>query len=87
MTMDLFRTYFFACGAIEVSQNRLDNIFANFETDAERRITRKGEWGWYLFPSLPHHFTPACSRVILPRCWHASIACHACVVGDEFEWY
>jgi hypothetical protein len=50
MTMELFRTYFFACGAIEVSQNRLDNIFANFETDAERRITRKGEWGWYLFP-------------------------------------
>ena len=49
--MELFRTYFFACGAIEVSQNRLDNIFANFETDAERRITRKGEWGWYLFPS------------------------------------
>ena len=59
--MELFRTYFFACGAIEVSQNRLDNIFANFETDAERRITRKGEWDGISSPLDYHSTSPACS--------------------------
>ena len=82
--MELFRTYFFACGAIEVSQNRLDNIFANFETDAERRITRKGEWEWYLFSSGPSQRSPAYYWVCLRCRLHASIACHACVVCDEF---
>ena len=42
MTMDQFKTYFFACGALEVQQSRLDNIFKTFDTDDEHRLTRKG---------------------------------------------
>ena len=42
MSVDQFRTYFFACGALEVSQARLDGIFATFDTTADRCLTRKG---------------------------------------------
>jgi hypothetical protein len=62
MSMDQFRTYFFACGALEVSQTRLESIFANHETNSERHLTRKGALAHCLALFGPYPALRSCLR-------------------------
>ncbi len=43
MSMEQFRTYFYACGALEVQQARLDGIFSTHDTNSDKQLTLKGD--------------------------------------------